>query len=296
MKLASYQSDGRECCGLVVDGRLLDLGAASGGVLKPPLAGLLADEQAMHLARELGLRAGGDEQFAERYCRPLRQVQFLAPIPRPGKVLCLGLNYRDHAAESGLPIPSEPVIFSKASSSVIGHGCPICLPQVSNQVDYEVELAVVIGRPARNVPASQAVHHVAGYTVLNDVTARDYQRDKPGGQWTLAKSFDTFCPMGPWLVTPEEVRTPGNLDIRCVVSTQVMQSSNTSQMIFSVSRIIEYLSQVLTLETGDVIGTGTPAGVGFARKPPRYLRPGDVVECTVQSIGTLVNSLKQGTA
>jgi 2-keto-4-pentenoate hydratase/2-oxohepta-3-ene-1,7-dioic acid hydratase in catechol pathway len=208
---------------------------------------------------------------------------------RPGKVLALGLNYRDHAAESGHPIPAEPVVFCKVSSSVIGPGAPIRLPEASQKVDYEVELAIVIGRTAKGVSAARALDYVAGYTVLNDVSARDYQREKPGGQWTLAKSFDTFCPTGPWLVTPDEVGDPQALALKSVVSGQVMQSSSTAQMIFSVAEIIEYLSRVLTLEPGDVVATGTPPGVGFARKPPRFLRAGDVVECSIESIGTLVN-------
>jgi 2-keto-4-pentenoate hydratase/2-oxohepta-3-ene-1,7-dioic acid hydratase in catechol pathway len=293
MRLATFLIDGREACGPVLSGaRALDLRSASAGKLGPPLAGLLGDAEAMRLTGELAWRGENDPSFAARHSRPLAGVQLLAPIPRPGKVLCLGLNYRDHAAESGSPIPSEPVIFSKASSSVIGHEQPIRLPEASDQVDYEVELAFVIGRAARGVPAAEAMPHVAGYTVLNDVSARDYQREKPGGQWTLAKSFDTFCPMGPWLVTADEIRDPHDLKLECVVSTERMQSSSTSRMIFTVPAIIEYLSRVLTLEPGDVVATGTPPGVGFARKPPRFLRPGDVVECTVERIGTLRNPVR----
>jgi 2-keto-4-pentenoate hydratase/2-oxohepta-3-ene-1,7-dioic acid hydratase in catechol pathway len=234
-------------------------------------------------------RAQDDPTFLARYGLTRYEHDLRAPLPRPGKVLCLGLNYRDHAAESGAPVPEEPVVFAKASSSVIGPGDPIRLPSASDQVDYEAELAFVIGRPARDVAARNAMEHVAGYTVLNDVTARDYQRLRGGGQWTLAKSFDTFCPVGPWIVTRDEVEDPHALSLTCEVSGQVMQRSSTAQMIFRIPEIIQYLSAVLTLEPGDVVGTGTPAGVGCARTPPRFLRAGDVVSCTVQGVGTLTN-------
>jgi 2-keto-4-pentenoate hydratase/2-oxohepta-3-ene-1,7-dioic acid hydratase in catechol pathway len=274
MKLLTYESAGVLHSGALIDGRVIDLGPI-------PLQAILASSDQMGRVRAL-------EERPPQGC-PLEGLNVRAPIVRPGKVLALGLNYRDHAAESGSPVPAEPVVFCKVSSSVIGPGAPIRLPEASQKVDYEVELAVVIGREAKGVPAERALECVAGYTVLNDVSARDYQREKPGGQWTLAKSFDTFCPMGPWLVTPDEVGDPQELKLQCVVSGQTMQSSNTAQMIFSVADIIEYLSRVLTLEPGDVVATGTPPGVGFARKPPRFLRAGDVVECTVENIGTLAN-------
>jgi 2-keto-4-pentenoate hydratase/2-oxohepta-3-ene-1,7-dioic acid hydratase in catechol pathway len=274
MKLLTYESDGVLHSGLLVEGRVIDLGAS-------PLQTILSSPDEVARARSLEERAPAGV--------PLEGLNVRAPIVRPGKVLALGLNYRDHAAESGSPIPAEPVVFCKVSSSVIGPGAPIRLPEASDKIDYEVELAFVIGRAARHVPADRALEYVAGYTVLNDVSARDYQLEKPAGQWTLGKSFDTFCPMGPWLVTPDEVGDPQDLALKCVVSGQTMQSSSTSQMIFSVADIIEYLSRVLTLEPGDVVATGTPPGVGFARKPPRFLHAGDVVECTVENIGTLVN-------
>ncbi len=275
-----------------LQGTVLLIEAASEGRISGPWTGLLGDAGRMRSVRELARRAAADEEFAARCCVPLRAEGLLAPIPRPGKVLCLGLNYRDHAAESGNPVPAEPVIFSKASSSVIGPGQAVRLPKVSNQVDYEVELAFVMGRAAKDVPAGRAMAHVAGYTVLNDVTARDYQRLRGGGQWTLAKSFDTFCPIGPWIATPDEVRDPHRLHLECVVSGRTMQSSSTEQMIFGIPEIVEYLSAALTLEPGDVVGTGTPPGVGFARTPPRFLAAGDVVECTVEKVGTLVNPVE----
>jgi len=292
MKLVSFAAGGKECCGVVVGDRALDLAAASGGRIQAPLAAVLPDERLMASARELECRAREDAAFAARYCRSLDGIDLLAPIPRPGKVLCLGLNYRDHAAESGAEIPRWPVVFIKASSSVIASGAAIRMPSVSEQLDYEVELAVVIGRAARGVPADRAMEHVAGYTVLNDVSVRDYQREKGGGQWVLAKSFDTCCPIGPWLVTADEVPDPDDLALRCVVSGSRMQCSSTAEMIFRIPEIIEYLSACMTLEPGDVIATGTPPGVGFAQEPPRWLRAGDVVECTVDGVGTLVNPVE----
>ena len=274
MKLLTYESAGALHSGVLVGARVLDLGTV-------PLKDILASPDEMARARALA--------EAPPEGLPLDGLNVRAPIVRPGKVLALGLNYRDHAAESGSPVPAEPVVFCKVSSSVIGPGAPIRLPEASQKVDYEVELAFVIGRTAKGVSADRALDYVAGYTVLNDVSARDYQREKPGGQWTLAKSFDTFCPMGPWIVTSDEVSDPQALALKCVVSGETMQSSSTSQMIFSVAEIMEYLSRVVTLEPGDVVATGTPPGVGMARKPPRYLHAGDVVECIVEKIGTLVN-------
>jgi 2-keto-4-pentenoate hydratase/2-oxohepta-3-ene-1,7-dioic acid hydratase in catechol pathway len=279
-------------CGLVLGETVLELGAATGGRLGPPLEGLLSAPEAMDTLRELDERAREEEDLLQRCGRPLENVGLMAPVPRPGKVLCLGLNYRDHAAESGADVPEEPVVFSKASSSVIGTGEPIRIPEASNKIDYEVELAFVIGRTGRQVSAPRAMDYVGGYTVLNDVSARDYQMEKGGSQWTLAKSFDTFCPLGPWLVTPDEVGDPEDLRIECRVSGDLMQSSSTDQMIFGVAEVIEYLSRVLTLEPGDVVATGTPPGVGFVRTPPRFLRDGDVVECSVERIGTLTNPVE----
>ncbi len=289
MKLLTYDDRGEVKVGAAVGDAVLDLAAATGRRFRPPLQDMLPDGDAMAEARELADRAVAEAEFAETFCRPLQEVRIMAPIVRPGKVICLGLNYRDHAVESGHAVPSEPVVFSKLTTSVIGPDQPIRIPQASDQIDYEVELAVVVGRRAKGLSATDAMSCVAGYTVLTDVSARDYQREKPGGQWTLAKSFDTFCPIGPGLVTPDEVSDPHRLRIECAVNGELLQSSNTAQMIFSVPEIIEYINRVVTLEPGDVVATGTPAGVGFARRPPRFLHAGDVVECTVQDVGTLVN-------
>jgi 2-keto-4-pentenoate hydratase/2-oxohepta-3-ene-1,7-dioic acid hydratase in catechol pathway len=217
----------------------------------------------------------------------------LAPIPNPRKIVCLGLNYRDHAAESGMEPPPEPVLFSKYPTALIGHGADIVLPPVSTQVDYEAELVVVVGRGGRNIPESQARAHVAGYAVGHDVSARDWQLNKPGKQWMAGKTFDTFAPVGPALVTTDEVPDPQALGIRLRLNGQTMQDSNTSELIFGVDAIIAYLSQIFTLEPGDLIFTGTPPGVGMARKPPVWLKPGDVVEVEIDGLGTLRNAVRQ---
>lgn len=217
----------------------------------------------------------------------LEEVRLLAPIPRPPKLICVGLNYRDHAAESGLEIPDVPTIFSKFATAVIGPGEPIVLPRASTKPDYEAEFAFVIGRGGRHIPGEQWRDHVFGYTCFNDVSARDFQMATT--QWVIGKSFDTFAPMGPWLVTADEIPDPHALDIRLTLSGEVMQSSNTRHLIFKIPELIEHLSAVFTLEPGDVISTGTAAGVGVARKPPRFLRPGDSVTVDIQGIGQLHN-------
>jgi 2-keto-4-pentenoate hydratase/2-oxohepta-3-ene-1,7-dioic acid hydratase in catechol pathway len=214
-------------------------------------------------------------------------VTLEAPIPRPPKVICIGLNYRDHAIESNLPIPETPTVFCKFPTAVIGHGHPIVLPKASTQPDYEAEFAVVIGRGGRHIPEAAWRDHVFGYTILNDVSARDFQMAT--SQWMIGKTFDTFAPIGPAIVTADEIDDPHNLEISLNLSGERMQHSNTRNLIFGVPRLIAHLSSVFTLEPGDIIATGTPAGVGFVRKPPRYLKPGDEVRIQVEGIGELVN-------
>jgi 2-keto-4-pentenoate hydratase/2-oxohepta-3-ene-1,7-dioic acid hydratase in catechol pathway len=218
-------------------------------------------------------------------------VRLLAPVPDPRKIICIGLNYRDHAAESGVPAPAEPILFSKYPTSLIGDGETIILPSVSQEVDYEAELVVVIGRNGRHIPRERAFEYVGGYAVGHDVSARDWQLNKPGKQWMAGKTFDTFAPVGPVLVTADEVPDPHKLGIRLRLNGQTMQESNTSQLIFGVDELIAYLSQVFTLEPGDLIFTGTPPGVGMARKPPVWLKPGDTVEVEIDQLGTLRNSV-----
>lgn len=231
----------------------------------------------------------GERPAAIKY--PAEGVKFYAPIPDPRKIVCVGLNYKDHAAESGAPIPKEPILFSKYATSLIGHGEAIELPKVSEEVDYEAELVIVIGKRGRNIAKDEAMEYVAGYTVGHDVSARDWQLKKDGKQWMIGKTFDTFAPAGPVLVTKDEVPDPHNLGIRLRLNGETMQDSSTNQLIFSVPEVVAYISQVFTVEPGDLIFTGTPPGVGFARKPPVFLKAGDEVEVEIDGLGVLRNTV-----
>jgi 2-keto-4-pentenoate hydratase/2-oxohepta-3-ene-1,7-dioic acid hydratase in catechol pathway len=216
-------------------------------------------------------------------------VGFLPPIRHPRKILCVGKNFAEHAREMGTAPPEEPLIFSKLVTTLIGHECEIVLPKESSQVDYEAELVVVIGKAGRRINEAAALSHVAGYTCGHDVSARDWQRGKPGGQWLLGKSFDTFAPLGPCLVSADEVPDVANLDLELRLNGTTMQRANTRNMIYSVPRLISYVSQVCTLEAGDLLFTGTPDGVGFARNPQVFLAAGDQVEVEIQGLGLLRN-------
>ena len=283
MKLVTFLNDGAMRLGALRtrDGRqtVVDLNRAEPRLPADILAFLGEGAPARQLAEDIVANATHDMD--------LGVVALKAPLPRPGKIICIGLNYRDHAQETNQPIPEYPTVFSKYASSVIGPGEPIVLPRVSHRVDYEGELGVVIGRRGRHIAEARALEYVAGYVPVNDVSARDYQRRT--SQWTIGKTFDTFAPMGPALVTADEIPDPHDLDIQVTVSGQLMQSSNTSHLIFSVPHLVAYLSQVMTLEPGDVISTGTPGGVGDARTPPRYLMPGDEVRVAIERLGTLIS-------
>ncbi|KGB82261.1 2-hydroxyhepta-2,4-diene-1,7-dioate isomerase [Rhodovulum sp. NI22] len=207
------------------------------------------------------------------------------PVAGVGKFIGIGLNYSDHAAEAGMDIPAEPIVFMKATSSLSGPHDPIRLPRGSVKTDWEVELGVVIGKPAKYVSPEEALDHVAGYMVVNDVSERAFQIER-GGQWTKGKSCDSFGPCGPWLVTPDEAGEIAALDLSLSVNGARMQQGSAANMIFSVARIISYLSQMMTLHPGDIIATGTPAGVGMGMVPPRFLKPGDVVELSISGLGT----------
>jgi 2-keto-4-pentenoate hydratase/2-oxohepta-3-ene-1,7-dioic acid hydratase in catechol pathway len=211
-------------------------------------------------------------------------------LARPGKIVCVGLNYRDHAEEQGIEVPPRPLLFAKWPSSVVGPGEAIVLPSVSREVDYEAELGVVIGAQARAVRVDDALDVVAGYVCVNDVTARDLQFSD--GQWTRAKSLDTFCPVGPELVPASEIADPQSLAVRCLVNGEVLQDSSTAHMIFGVAEIVAFVSEAITLEPGDLIATGTPAGVGYTRTPPRFLAPGDTVTVEVEGVGALRNPVR----
>ncbi len=218
---------------------------------------------------------------------PLSSIKILAPVPRPPKFVCVGLNYRDHAIESNMAIPTVPTIFTKFPSCVIASGENIVLPKNSSQPDYEAELAFVIGTGGRHIAAENWKDHVFGCTIVNDVSARDVQLAT--SQWVMGKSFDTFAPMGPYLVTMDEIADPHNLKISLSIDGETLQDSNTRELIFKIPDLVAFLSSVFTLEPGDVVSTGTPSGVGFARKPPRYLKAGDNVTVSIEGLGELRN-------
>jgi 2-keto-4-pentenoate hydratase/2-oxohepta-3-ene-1,7-dioic acid hydratase in catechol pathway len=263
---------------MIGNGNVIDLGYGD-------IVSFLADGER---ARERAMQLSGSSDAAT--VLPLHAVQIHAPIPRPPKFLLIGLNYRDHAIESGMKVPDVPTVFAKYSNAVIGPGEAIELPAVSQQVDYEAELAFVIGKRGRNIPADRWREYVFGYTIVNDVSARDVQMAT--SQWTMGKTFDTFGPMGPELVSADEIADPHNLRISCEVNGRVLQDSSTSQLIFRIPDLVAYISQVLTFEPGDVVSTGTPPGVGFARKPPVFLQAGDEVVVKVEGLGELRNPVR----
>jgi 2-keto-4-pentenoate hydratase/2-oxohepta-3-ene-1,7-dioic acid hydratase in catechol pathway len=272
---------------------ILDFAAAVdlGGTQAPPNAWY--DLGGEWLPRALGVAKNfGAEMPAPGAARasaivPLADVQLLAPVPRPGKIICIGLNYRDHAAESKMAVPESPITFSKYVTCVTNPSAPVFLPRTSEKVDYEAELAVVIGRRGKHVPVERAFEYVLGYTNFNDVSARDFQF--ADGQWQRGKSCDTFAPIGPAIVTSDEIPNPHRLRIQLRLNGQPMQDSTTEQLIFGIDRLVSFLSETVTLEPGDIIATGTPPGVGFARKPPVFLKPGDLMEVEVEGLGVLSN-------
>jgi acylpyruvate hydrolase len=306
MKLVTYAWRGGAALGALEDGQVVDLRRAYAAALRRDgdadelavadlrvpgdLLGLLRGGETSLEAARRALKFAVEERAAGRgegLWNPLADVELLAPIPRPGKVLCVGLNYRSHLEEIGEPTPGYPILFHKAATALVGHRQPVVLPRVSRQVDYEGELAVVIGRRGKNIPESDALAHLAGYTCANDVSAHDLEFRT--SQWTSGKMLDTFCPLGPVLLTRDGIRDPGSLHLRTTLNGQTVQQSSTSDMVFGVPFLIRYISSLATLEPGDVILTGTPAGIGCNRKPPVFLQPGDEVSVQIDCIGTLTN-------
>ena len=216
----------------------------------------------------------------------------MLPIDRPGKIICVGLNYRDHAEEQGTDLPTAPLLFAKWGNTLIGPGEPIAIPPIVTKCDYEAELGVVIGARVRDVSAENALEAVAGYICVNDVSARDLQF--ADGQWTRGKSPDTFCPVGPALVPRDQIADPQTLGIRAILNGETVQESTTGNMVFGVAEIIEYVTRTITLEPGDLIATGTPAGVGAFRKPPLFMKPGDEITIEIDGIGSLTNPVTAG--
>lgn len=224
---------------------------------------------------------------------PRDSVKIVAPIYNPDKVLCVGMNYKDHCGEQNAPVPIEPVIFNKFPSSIIGPTEDLQYPEETQKLDWEVELTIVIGKDAKRVQESDAMNYVFGYTVAHDVSARDWQLEpgKNGGQWLIGKAMDGFCPLGPAIVMKEDINDPHNLGLRCRVNGVTKQDSNTNQLVHKTAAMVSFISRFMTLRPGDVILTGTPPGVGVFRKPPEYLKRGDVVECEIDGIGKVVNKI-----
>jgi len=279
MKLVSFsESDGHAGPNLIRPGILLDkidivLDLATEGhadVLAAISAGVTAHEK-------------GDSYWGY----PLSNINLHAPLPNPPRIFCIGLNYRDHAKESGMEIPKFPVVFFKLTPSIIGPGEAIVLPAIAKEPDYEAEFAFVIGKGGFQIPASEAMAHVYGYTIVNDVSARDIQFST--SQWSLSKSLPTFCPMGPYIVTADEIADPHALDVELSIDGEVLQHSNTSELIFKIPELIEYISSITPLLPGDIVSTGTPFGVGLGRNPKRWLKPGETVTITIEGLGQLTN-------
>jgi len=281
MKLVTYTTGTAPCLGILSGDQVIDLHKASGGQLPADMLTLLQGGDAtLERAAQVVTQAPSG--------LPLDQVTLLAPILNPSKIVAVGQNYMDHCREQGVEPPTSPVLFTKFPSAIVGPGAEIRWdPALSRQVDYEVELAVVIGRTARRVPKEQALDYVAGYTVCNDVSARDLQFSD--GQWVRAKSLDTFCPLGPWLVTRDEISDPQDLAMRTILNGETVQDSSTREMIFGVAELIAFSSHAFTLFPGDVIVTGTPPGVGVFRDPPVFLKSGDTITVEVEGIGSLTN-------
>jgi 2-keto-4-pentenoate hydratase/2-oxohepta-3-ene-1,7-dioic acid hydratase in catechol pathway len=285
MKLVTYKPRGASAqLGVVVDERVVNLAEASGGKLPNEMRSFLAlGEAGLALARQTLDQPGSESSV------PLSEVKLLAPIPNPSKVLAIGLNYLDHIRETNSKQPSIPIMFTKLGSSIIGPGDAIRWdPNETAKVDWECELAVVIGQTAYRVAEENAFDVIAGYMNANDVSARDLQSER-GDQWIRGKSLDTFCPLGPYLVTKDEIPDPHNLSIRTIVNGKTMQDSNTRELLFKIPHLIAYLSRAFTLQPGDVIITGTPPGVGMGMKPPVFLKHGDVVTIETEGLGSLTN-------
>jgi 2-keto-4-pentenoate hydratase/2-oxohepta-3-ene-1,7-dioic acid hydratase in catechol pathway len=274
LKLVTYSTGGgAPKVGHIEDGGIQPLG--DGSLLEYILHGRSPDRQP------------GGEAVA------LEEASLHPPIARPGKIVAIGLNYEDHAEETGAPIPDKPVVFGKYPNTIVGPGAPIRIPPITEQVDYEAELAVVIGERAKNVSEAEALDYVFGYANSNDVSARDLQFSE-GGQWTRSKSIDTFLPLGPYVATRDEIPDPQDLYIRAILNGETVQDGTTSKMIFSVAELVSFLSRGMTLEPGDVIITGTPPGVGMAREPQLWMKPGDEITIEIEGLNTLTNPVEAG--
>jgi 2-keto-4-pentenoate hydratase/2-oxohepta-3-ene-1,7-dioic acid hydratase in catechol pathway len=278
MKFVTFQHHGHQHAGVISQGNVVSLKSAG---FPDILAVLRGGPDAHGIIAALLANPPAGATFA------LDAVKLCAPVPHPTKIVCVGLNYRDHAIESKMEIPTRPTIFSKFNNTVIGPGDNIVLPKNSEKPDYEAEFAFVIGKGGRHIKADDWRDHVFGYMNLNDVSARDVQLAV--SQWVMGKTFDTFAPMGPYLVSADEIEDPHNLTIALTVNGETLQNSNTRELIFKIPYLVEFLSSIMTLEPGDIVSTGTPSGVGFSYNPPKWLKPGDEVVVKVQGLGELKN-------
>jgi 2-keto-4-pentenoate hydratase/2-oxohepta-3-ene-1,7-dioic acid hydratase in catechol pathway len=276
MKLASFAVSGRNAWGVVVDGGIVDMARRLGGKY-PSLRSALAGDALAEIAAE-ARKAKPDH--------PLAAVRLLPPIPDPEKIICLGNNYRAHVLEAGGTIPEHPQLFIRLANTLVGHEGALVVPKISSELDYEVELAIVVGRAGRHVPRAEALAHVAGYTCFHDASVRDIQLKH---SLDAGKNFFATGPCGPWIVTGDEIPDPGRLAVKTRINGRELQNGNTSDLIFDVPAIVAYVSGFTPLAPGDIIATGTPQGVGFTRKPPIWLKPGDVVEIEVEKVGVLRN-------
>jgi 2-keto-4-pentenoate hydratase/2-oxohepta-3-ene-1,7-dioic acid hydratase in catechol pathway len=274
MKLVSFsESDGRIRPGVLLD--------------KIDIVLDLAPEGHADVLSAISAGVAGHEKGDSYWGYPLGNVKIHAPLSNPPRIFCIGLNYRDHAKESGMEIPKFPVVFFKLTPSIVGPGDAIVLPAITKEPDYEAEFAFIIGKGGFQIPAGEAMEHVYGYTIINDVSARDIQFST--SQWSLSKSLPTFCPMGPAIVTASEIADPHALDIQLSIDGEVLQHSNTSELIFKIPELIEYISSITPLLPGDIVSTGTPFGVGLGRNPKRWLKPGETVTITIEGLGQLTN-------
>jgi 2,4-didehydro-3-deoxy-L-rhamnonate hydrolase len=278
MKLIRFGALGQEKPGIEIDGVRFDV------------SHLVADYNEDFFANDgiEKLKKSFDKTTATKVSSNVRLAE---PVKKPGKIICIGLNYRKHAAESGMAEPTEPVVFFKATSSIIGPNDTIIIPKNSKKTDWEVELAIVIGKRANYITEEEALDYVAGYVLHNDVSEREFQIER-GGQWVKGKSCDTFAPLGPYLVTKDEVADPNNLKLWLTLNGKKMQDGNTSDFIFNVQHVVAYLSQFMSLMPGDIISTGTPEGVGLGQKPPFYLKDGDVIELGIEGLGSARQEVK----
>lgn len=289
MRIASFVVNGASRVGVIEGDSLIDVCAIDPNIVADIAVGLQSDPD--YFGRIA--RAAGKAGAAER--SPVNAAQLALPIPRPGKIVCLGLNYYDHAMEGGHAAPEYPAFFLRTATSLVAANEPVICPRVSERLDYEAELAVIIGKPGRHIRKERALDHVAGYSCFNDVSVRDYQRKT--SQWTIGKNFDGSGPFGPWIVTADEL-PPGatGLRIQSRLNGQVMQDANTSLMMCDVASAIQLLTECMTLDAGDLIVMGTPAGVGHARKPPVWMKDGDLVEIEIERIGVLRNPIRNEAA